>query len=135
MSRRPPILTAEVLAGIPALIEQGLRRADIAERLGCKLSTLQVRCSNAGISLRGRKRLELCTGTPLLLSREAMASLRAWAVANGCSEAQLASDLLETIARDNLYDAVLDSAQLPESPGASPEKSPATAAEMCDSNS
>jgi hypothetical protein len=125
MNRRPPILTAEVLAGIPALIEQGLRRTDIAERLGCRLSTLQVRCSNAGISLRGRKGLELCTGTPLLLSREAMASLRAWAAANGCSEAQLASDLLETIARDNLYDAVLDPAPLAKSPGVSPEMSDA----------
>jgi hypothetical protein len=30
----------------------------------------------------------------------------------GCSETQLASDLLEMIARDNLYDAVLDSAPL-----------------------
>jgi hypothetical protein len=28
------------------------------------------------------------------------------------AEAQLASDLLETIARDSLYDAVLDSVQL-----------------------
>ena len=109
---RRPILTQEVLAGIPALIEQGLRKGDIAERLGCKESTLQVRCSNAGISLRGRKRLELRVGVPLTLSREAIASLRVRAAADGCSEAQLASDLLETIARDYLYDAVLDSAPL-----------------------
>jgi hypothetical protein len=34
------------------------------------------------------------------------------AVADGCSEALLASDLLETIARDVLYDAVLGSAPL-----------------------
>jgi hypothetical protein len=135
MSRRPPILTAEVLAGIPALIEQGLRRADIAERLGCKLSTLQVRCSNAGISLRGRKGLELCTGTPLLLSREAMASLRARAAANGCSEAQLASALLEIIARDNLYDAVLDPAPRAKSPAFISKTSPATIPEMCASDS
>jgi hypothetical protein len=50
-----------------------------------------------------------------------MASLRAWAVANGCSEAELASELLETIARDNLYDAVLDSAKPAKSPVVLPE--------------
>ena len=111
MSRRA-ILTPQVLAGIPALVAQGLRKADIAERLGCKESTLQVRCSNAGISLRGRKRLGLRTGDQLTLSHEAMAALRARAAAIGCTEAQLASDLLEVIARDDLYDAVLDSAPL-----------------------
>jgi len=111
MTRRA-ILTQEVLAGIPALIEQGLRRADIAQLLGCKESTLQVRCSNAGISLRGRKRMELRVGNPLTLSREALTGLRARAAFMGCSEAQLATELLEMIARDNLYDAVLDSAPL-----------------------
>jgi len=35
------------------LVEQGLRKGDIAERLGCKEATLVVRCSVAGISLRG----------------------------------------------------------------------------------
>ncbi len=111
MTRRA-ILTPQVLAGIPALVAQGLRKADIAERLGCKESTLQVRCSNAGISLRGRKRLELRAGDQLTLSHEAMAGLRTRAAAIGCTEAQLASDLLEVIARDDLYDAVLDSAPL-----------------------
>jgi len=111
MTRRA-ILTPQVLAGIPALVAQGLRKADIAERLGCKESTLQVRCSNAGISLRGRKRLGLRAGDLLTLSHEAMAALRTRAAASGCTEAQLASDLLEVIARDDLYDAVLDSAPL-----------------------
>ena len=109
---RQAILTREVLAGIPALIEQGLRKGDIAERLGCKESTLAVRCSIAGISLRGPKRFELRAGIPLTLSRETIASLSVRAAAGGCSEAQLASELLEMIARDSLYDAVLDSAPL-----------------------
>lgn len=109
---RQAILTREVLAGIPALVEQGLRKGDIAERLGCKESTLAVRCSNAGISLRRPKRLELRDGVPLTLSRETIASLNARAAADGCSAAQLVSDLLETIARDCLYDAVLDPAPL-----------------------
>jgi hypothetical protein len=109
---RPSILTRNVLAGIPSLIEQGLRKGDIAERLGCKESTLVVRCSMAGISLRSPKRLKLRDGVSLTLSHETIASLSMRAAAEGCSEAQLASDLLETIARDKLYDAVLDSAPL-----------------------
>jgi hypothetical protein len=107
---RQAVLTQKVLAGIPALVEQGLRKGDIAERLGCKEATLAVRCSMAGISLRGPKRFKLRDGVPLRLSRETIASLSMRAAADGRSEAQLASDLLETIARDRLYDAVLDSA-------------------------
>jgi DNA-binding NarL/FixJ family response regulator len=60
-----------MLAGIPTLVAQGLRKADIAKRLGCKESTLQVRCSNAGISLRGRNRMERRFGGTLTLSHEA----------------------------------------------------------------
>ena len=107
MTRRA-ILTPQVLAGIPALIAQGLRKADIAKQLGCKESTLQVQCCIAGISLRGPKRMELRVGNPLTLSHEALVSLRARAASIGCSETRLASDLLEVIVRDNLYDAVLD---------------------------
>ena len=66
----------------------------------------------AGISLREPKRFKLRDGVPLRLSRETIASLSVRAATNGRSEAQLASDLLETIARDSLYDAVLDTAQL-----------------------
>ena len=110
---RQAILTRDVMAGIPTLVEQGLRKREIAERLGCKESTLQVRCCNAGISLRGGpKRLKLRDGVPLTLSRETIASLRVRAAADGRSEAQLACDLLDTIARDSLYDAVLDTAPL-----------------------
>jgi hypothetical protein len=114
---RPAILSPQVLASIPALVEQGLRKADIAARLGCKESTLKVRCSIAGISLRprsgGRKRTERRAYKPRFsLSHEALAGLRFRAAAMGCSEGKLASDLLEVIARDDLYDAVLDSTPL-----------------------
>jgi len=101
------------MAGIPDLVAQGLRKSDIAKRLGCKESTLQVRCCNAGISLRGGpKRLKLRDGVRLTLSRETIASLSERAAAACCSDEQLASDLLEIIAQDGLYDAVLDSAPL-----------------------
>jgi hypothetical protein len=113
MARRAVILTEEVLASIPAMIEQGLRRAEIAERLGCTEGTLQVQCSRRGISLRKGGPFKKALTLPLLevqlaLSREAMAALRERAQANGWSEVKLASDLLEIIARDDLYDAVLD---------------------------
>ena len=57
--------------------------------------------------------------SPVNLSRKALAGLTARAAAIGCSPAQLATELLETIARDNLYDAVLDKAPLQpaDSPG------------------
>lgn len=104
MTRRV-ILTPRALAGIPALVAQGLRKADIAKRLGGKEGTLQVRCSIAGISLRVRK---LRVDNPLQLSHQALVALKTRASSVGCSDMQLASDLLEVIARDNLYDAVLD---------------------------
>ena len=76
-----------------------------------------MRCCNAGISLRGQhlrgqQRLTLRDGVPLTLSRETIASLRVRAAAAGCSKEQLASDILEIIAQDGLYDAVLDTAPL-----------------------
>jgi ADP-dependent phosphofructokinase/glucokinase len=46
--------------------------------------------------------------TTLQISRVAMSRLRQRAEAIGMNEAQLASDLLEVIAQDDLYDAVLD---------------------------
>ncbi|WP_439400095.1 hypothetical protein ACRQ5Q_41525 (plasmid) [Bradyrhizobium sp. PMVTL-01] len=113
---RRGILTAEVLATIPALVAQGLRKSEIAERLGCKEATLQVRCSNAGISLRPRKKMQLRPGSPLTLSRDTLTSLRARAGFMGCTESELVSDLLKVIAQDNLYDAVLDSAPLQPGP-------------------
>ena len=109
---RQAILTREVLAGIPALVGQACAKPISPNGSAAKRTTLAVRCSIAGISLRGRKKLVLRIGAPLMLSLEAIASLSVRAAADGCSEAQLASDLLETIARDKLYDAVLDLAPL-----------------------
>jgi len=124
--RRRFILTETVLAGIPMLVEQGLNTEAIAARLGCKTSTLKVRCSQQRISLRVPKKVEVVPLVPALrppkqkqsyafalpttlqLSRVAMSRLRQRAEAIGVNEAQLASDLLEVIAQDDLYDAVLD---------------------------
>ena len=125
------ILTKAVLASIPTLVEQGLNKEAIAARLGCKVATLKVRCSQAQISLRVPKEVNVVPLVPLVpalklpkqkrsyayafalpttlqLSRVAMSRLRQRAEAIGVNEAQLASDLLEVIAQDDLYDAVLD---------------------------
>src|SRR5581483_190223 len=106
------ILTKAVLATIPEMVERGGMRADdIAEKLGCNLGTLKVRCSQARISLRppgsrrGRPKTEERT---IRLSGAALALLQSRAAASGKTEAALARELLEAIARDDLYDAVLD---------------------------
>ena len=130
--RRRPILTKDVMARIPVLVQQGLDAEAIAARLGCNVSTLRVRCSQSQISLRVPKEVKVVQLVPkpeppkspkqkrsyvfalpttLQLSRVAMSRLRQRAKAIGVNEAELASDLLEMIAQDDLYDAVLDRAK------------------------
>ena len=132
--RRRPVLTKDVMARIPVLVQQGLDAEAIAARLGCNVGTLRVRCSQAQISLRVPKEVKVVQLVPapkpeppkqpkppkqkrsyvfalpttLQLSRVAMSRLRQRAKAIGVNEAELASDLLEMIAQDDLYDAVLD---------------------------
>jgi hypothetical protein len=120
------------MAGIPALVQQGLNTEAIAARLGCTAGTLKVRCSQQGISLRVPKEVKvvplvpaskppkspqtkqcfaLAIPTMLQLSRVAMSRLRQRAEAIGMTEAELVTTLIEMIAQDDLYDAVLDTAK------------------------
>ena len=70
MKMRKMILTKTVLASISTLVEQGLNTEAIAARLGCKVSTLKVRCSQAQISLRVPKEVKVVPLVPLVpLSR------------------------------------------------------------------
>ena len=92
------------MADIPAMIADGMGAAAIAEKLGCNLGTLKVRCSQAGISLRTAKK-----HCRLTISPETMMGLRQYPNAKGCTDVKLAIDLLKVIVQDNLYDAVLDS--------------------------
>lgn len=66
-------------------------------------------CCKRGISLRkGGRRIKLALpGIPLSLSDKALLALRTAAKARGKDEARLASELLEAIANDDLYKAVL----------------------------
>ena len=113
--RRNRIYTDEALAQIPALLEQGLSREQIAEQIGGKVSSLQVVCSRKGISLSRRDRRRRPTIEPdadltLQVKAQTMARLQQRAEATGTSETKLASRLLDLIAKEDLYDAVLDEA-------------------------
>ena len=67
--RRRPILTKDVMARIPVLVQQGLDAEAIAARLGCNVSTLRVRCSQAQISLRVPKEVKVVQLVPASPSR------------------------------------------------------------------
>ena len=119
------------MAGIPVLVQQGMAAEAIAARIGCTVGTLRVRCCHAGISLRVPKEIKVvplvpaspakprqpkrcfafAVPTTLQLSKVAMSRLRQRAEAIGVDEAELVTKLLEVIAQDDLFDAVLDTAK------------------------
>ena len=69
LGMKPPQITEEMYARIPALLEQGMTKTGIAAMWGVKLGTLKVFCSRRGISLRKGGPLRL--HTKLLLLPEA----------------------------------------------------------------
>jgi hypothetical protein len=103
-----------MFARIPALLLEGTTKAEIAAMYGVTLGTLVVLCSQRGISLRKGGSLPKRTNLtlpdePLPLSDGVLKSLRQATRAMGKdSTARLVSDLLEKIASDGLYKAVLD---------------------------
>jgi transposase-like protein len=84
-------LTAEIFGLIPALVEQGKSKAEIAETYGVKVSTLQVQCCRQGVSLRkgGPRppRVTLSLPTPLTLTSRTLSALSTAAKARGKDEA------------------------------------------------
>jgi hypothetical protein len=122
--RRRSNLTKHLMAGIPVLVQQGLNAEAIAARLGCTVGTLRVRCSQAQISLRVPKKVNVVPLVPASPAKPpqskqcfafavpttlfAMSRLRQRAEATGTTEAELVTTLIEMIAQDDLYDAVLD---------------------------
>jgi hypothetical protein len=113
-SSRQSRITDEIYARIPALLEQGMTKTEIAAMYGVTLGSLVVLCCRRGISLRKGGALPKRTNLtlpdePLPLSDGVLKSLRKTARAMGKdSTARLVSDLLEKIASDGLYKAVLD---------------------------
>jgi hypothetical protein len=90
---------------IPMLVDEGLSDVEIAKRMGWTVGTLRVRCSRLKISLKRK--------TPnrgqIVLPRRIFDQLQHRAAMMGVTTSALAGELLEVIARDGLYNAVLDS--------------------------
>jgi len=128
MSRRL-VFTPSIVPQITCWVNEGLTPEEIADKIGCKVSSLRVKCSQFQISLR--RHLERKTSIRLRedqsensivsngkstiilpLDRIVIGGLRDQAILRGISETALAATLLEIIVRDGLYDAVLDDSQL-----------------------
>ena len=94
---------------IRELIGQGLSNIEIANRMGWTIGTLYVRCSQLKISLRrSSKKVRLKRWPKIPLPDDLFEQLRQRAKIMRVSAAELAVALLKEIARDGLYDAVLD---------------------------
>lgn len=130
--------TPVVIPQISSWVDEGLSALEIAEKIGCTLGTLRVRCSQLGISLRQCRQATIADGmgsrtpvngqrasdhTPvqmrelaaggehrLVVSMSSLAiqGLRERAASKGISGSILATTLLQKIVQDDLYDAVLD---------------------------
>src|SRR5215471_8319555 len=108
-------ITPAALNRIPHFLEQGLSAAQIADVIGCTVGTLRVKCSQMGISLRQQRPIRSIVrkanghqALKLVLPPGIIDQLRSRAAQAGMSDSRLISRLLEVIARDGLYDAVLD---------------------------
>jgi transposase-like protein len=114
MSTRSTKFSPAVLSQIAGLIQQGMSVAEIAERIGCKVGTLRVRCSQHGISLRRRdgslakSKHELRVRLTILVFQATADALQLRGRKIGMSRTSFAATLIEHIVRDNLYAAVID---------------------------
>jgi hypothetical protein len=103
-------------AAITTQVADGKTKSEIAAMYGVTPGSLQLMCSKRGISLRKDGPLPKRTNLtlpdePLPLSDDVLKSLRDATRSMGKdSTARLVSDLLEKIASDGLYMAVLDEA-------------------------
>jgi hypothetical protein len=102
-------LTDECFAAIPGLLEAGHDKQQIAALFGVTAATLQVRCSQKKISLRPiRPRSFRNAAKSLRVGVEVVRLFEDEAKVFGMSAHDLAKAALTVIAKDNLFDAVLD---------------------------
>jgi hypothetical protein len=103
-----------VLLQVRSFVDQGLSAVEIAEKLGCTLGTLRVKCSQSGISLRrwnasaATSKSNLQKRLMIRIPENVAIGLQQQADKKGVSQADLVVALLDAIVRDNLYDAVID---------------------------
>ena len=99
------------LAEVGELGRQGLSNQAIGERLGLKLSTIQTYMCEAralGMPAPPRGSRSYQQRWQQHIGPEARAALKSQAKARGMTIGQLATALVEAIARDGLIEAVLD---------------------------
>ena len=116
------IFSPLVFSQIKRFVAQGLNPAEIAARIGCKLGSLRVKCSQRGISLRRWKKSKSRFPKRLIISlpENIALDLQKQADKKRVSKADLAVALLDAIARGNLYGAVIDRDTGPKKRKASP---------------
>lgn len=107
------VFTDEVLRAIPSWVSNGMNRHDIAKVLGTTTSSLENICSRRGISLNPAAYTDLGDGLRRGLGHELWSKLQSEARRRGVQPMRLAIDLLKAIARDGLFDAVIDDRQDP----------------------
>jgi hypothetical protein len=128
----PRMFSPLVFSQIRSFVAQGLSAAEIADRIGCKLGTLRVKCSQRGISLRQASATtsgsQFHRRLTISLPENVTLDLQKQADKEEVSEADLVLALLDAIVRDNLYDAVIDRSSGPmrHEPSLMPRRSTGT---------
>jgi hypothetical protein len=134
---RSLIFTVAVTKLIAPWVREGASAAEIAQRIGCTVGSLRVRCSQLGISLKCPDRRspnfnQALVRTPVqrpsipitqpqaqgtiqvTMSQALIDQFRRSAGLRGLSSAALAKALVEVVIQDNLYDAILDEGSVPQ---------------------
>lgn len=104
---RRQFYTHRVRTQIKRWVAEGVPRAEIAKRLGTTLGSLAVTCSRLNISLTNQER-RLPKNYILRLPEAVTTGIHLQAKALGWSDERLLSELIMTIQRDDLFEAVLD---------------------------
>lgn len=92
--------TPDVLAAIPQWLSMGATREEIAAVLHTTVNSLQVKCSTAGISLRGASIQKYLTSSQWV-------KLRLEADKRGVTTPQLIANIVGAVVDHNLFPAVL----------------------------
>jgi hypothetical protein len=107
------MFTDAVIAALPGMVARGMTLDQMADEIGCTVSTLRVRCSQLKISLQGMsgRRGPIQPNTcrvSFRITHETMRALRKRADAMKLNADKLAAIVLEIVAADDLWAAVLD---------------------------
>lgn len=105
------LFTPKTLVDIREYVAAGKNGPQIAKRLGCQLGSLHVICSQHGISLRQEKadpRDDPEENISLTVPWSVLQQFRREAKVRGLTVDALGRRVLEYVATDNLFQAILD---------------------------